>query len=943
MKTLVRSGVLAIILALSAGILTMASADVQVNSVDNNSPTLGNETTESETYVARSGSLAVIGYNTSRQAGLLGLGGWNSLSGFAYSTNSGASFTDGGFVPAGSYTLEGDPSLVFDSSGTLYYSSLLESSSTGDSYIGVNQSTSTSGGITFANPVVIAGPSSTTGGFEDKEFLAVDTTGGTYNGRVYVGWSDFGAGNPQAMLAASSSTSPLTFSPTVALAPSASSFQHGVIPVVAPDGSVYAAWSTLTSTISAASATINLVKSTNGGASFGNPDPSDPNPTKTVASFTSTTGLMTTGSIQVRTRTFPYLAIDDTPPGSPTRGNMYVVFQAQPSSSSPTPRSEIFFTSSTDSGKTWSAPRNITSGPAATLGGDTTTNDNWLPAIAVSPVTGHIKVLLYSRREDPANQMIRVYEAGSTDAGMTWYNRSFSAVDFTPSTGYDPLLVSTYMGDYESAFADSAGLLGAWGDTRNLCAPPGGATNPCSPSGRGDQDAWSNMEADSTGADLAITPWGDVTGVGPLWESPDIFVVNSSGVQENAQLGVVNLLQARIRNLGNTVATGAVVRFRFAPWYASIPDSAFELIGTETVNVPAGGAPQIVPINWNLTNLSDTNGGIWPGPISAFNHFCVRVDIEYPSDINLSNNAAQTNFFDVTTSSAPLGPFKFIIGNPNNRAANLQLVTEIPSDFQSTLKAPIIDVPAKPVITNAPLIHALAMTRVNTQVTYARTVARGTMAFEPNELAVGTLTLTRPPASVTQHLTHDLVVNIDSVVDGKIVGGFSVLLARANVPIEKASTTGTMKIVSEQVAASIEPQAPSARTFDLTAPVATDVARTTIKSYLAERQIPVVQDDARRGLISSGAVTLSNQDLLNAIPPQAHVMVPAGATGKYYVTFKTESGEEQAGRSTTHVVVSVRIIVLSPKDLDSPLGGRIVPSNGSLEQSFLDTLNLKLR
>jgi hypothetical protein len=806
----------------------------------------------------------------------------------------------------------------------------LEDNSTGASYIGVNKSTATSPAVTFGNPVLISGQFSTAGAFEDKEFLAIDNTGGTFDGRVYVGWSEFPAiGNPQAMLAASSSTSPLSFSPSIEVAPSSSSFQHGVIPAVAPDGSVYVAWSTLTSFSVAASATINLVKSTNGGASFANPDPSDPNPTKTVASFTSTTGSIGTGSISIRTRSFPYLAIDNTPSGSPTRGNMYVVFQGQPTSSA-SPRSEIFFTSSTDEGKTWSAPRNISSGPAATLGADPTTNDNWMPSISVSPVTGHIKVLFYSRREDPANQKIRVYETGSTDAGMTWYNEAFSAVDFTPSTGYDPLINPTYMGDYLYAFADADGLIGAWGDTRNLCSPPPSAASPCSPSGRGDQDVWSKAEADKTGVDLAITPWGFVTGVGPTWQTPDIFVVNSSNVQVNAEKGIVNNLRARIRNLGDKNATQAVVRFRFAPFYAGIPDSAFKVIGTVKVNVPAGGTPQIVPIDWNLKNLNDTNGGIWPAPISAFDHFCLRVDIKYPSDINLSNNDAQNNFFDVTTATGPLGPIHFLFGNPLDRPANIQIVADrLPEDVRKLVKPPVIELPS---------LKSRFMTEA---VTNGKAVLPPAIKLTSHELRVGTITLTRPPASVTQHLTHDLIVNVNSVADGKIIGGFSVLLARANVTIKPVSP-GPIHTVSKQVGKPVPESKSNPQKFELNAPLSLASAHESIVAYLASRDIAIEMNDPQRGLVSSHAIALSHQQLLASIPEQARAMVPADASGRYYVSLKTTSGERQGAAEGSHIVISVRILVLTTQDLDSPLAGRLVPSNGTIEQTYLTGLNAKL-
>ena len=648
--------------------------DVRVNSADNNAPNLGNETTESETSVARHHSLIVVGYNTTRQAGLLGLASWNSLSGYAYSTDQGGSFIDGGFVPSGSFQLWGDPSVAFDSTGSLYYASLLEDPTNGNSFIGVNKSTSTYPTIVFGNPVRISGPSSTTGGFEDKEFLAVDQTGGPHNDRVYVAWSDLTSlfAKPQVMFAASSSNSPLAFSPSIQLAPSPNSIQTGAIPFVGSDGSVYVAWSTLSSISGPARATINLVKSTDGGNSFSNPDPTDTKATKTVASFTSTTTDISTGTMQVgantvfplRTRSLPYFAVDNTPGGSSTRGNIYCVFQAQPNSTG-TPRSEIFFTSSSDGGKTWSAPLNITSGPAVTAGADPTNNDNWLPAIAVSPVTGHIKVLFYSRREDPANQKIRVYEAGSTDAGMTFYNRPFSSVAFTPSVGYDPLSQPNYMGDYLSAVADAFGLLGAWGDTRSVCTPTPGATAPCSPAGRGDQDVWS----------------------------------------------------------------------RFEP--------------------------------------------------------------EFPTTSRL-----------------------------------------------------------------------------------ARTPER----------------------------THK----------------------RPNTAFHGASRE------TAQAGASFTP--PNRQAFEMTVPLAPSETHDSIAKYLTAKKITVVQNDPRRGLISSGPLPLDHQQLLDAIPQEAYRLVPEQGDGLYYVTFKTSKAPTPGGPGRSQITIMVRILVKGNQDLDSPLRGRLAPSNGHIEQSFLSDL-----
>lgn len=659
----------------ACGRLCSLAQDVQVNSKDHNVPNLSNYTTESETSVARKGPLVVVGYNTSRQAGLVGTGAFTSLSGYAYSNDGGASFTDGGFVPAsGTLVLQGDPTLGFDSAGSLYYGSLLEDASPNSncSYIGISKSTSTSPTVVFGQPVAISGPGSCSGSFEDKEFLAIDTTGGRFNGRVYVAWSEFPPegqiGNPQALLAASTSTSPLIFGSTIALAPSAGSFQHGTFPIVGPDGTVYVAWSTLTSISTAANATINLVKSKDGGSTFGD--------LTTVAAFTSTTGDLGSGGMSLRTRSFPYLAVDNTSPGSRTRNNLYLVFQGQPDSTG-SPRSEIFFTSSIDGGTTWSTPRTISSGPAVTVGSDMTANDNWMPSISVSPATGHIRVLFYSRREDPANQKIRVYEAGSNDVGQTWYNRPFSAQSFTPSVGYDPLLVANYMGDYLDVIAEADGLIGTWGDTRNLCAPPAGAQAPCGPSGRPDQDAWVGKATYSQGSDLTASLKDHVTGAGLL------------------------------------------------------------------------------------------------------------------------------------------------------------LASEKDSRAQDT---------------------------------------------------------------------------------------------------QRASTQ-----TSKETAKPARPQSTPAKQFQLAVPMAPAAVHRTLAEYVASQGLSLLQNDPEKRLISSSAIPLNHDQLLQSITPSGQKLVPENAVGKYFLTFKTtNAGTGAVARA--QVTVSTRILVVTSQDMDSPLGGRIVASNGVLEQKHLNAL-----
>jgi hypothetical protein len=755
------------------------AADVQVNAPDHNVPDQGNITTEAETYVAVSGSLVVVGYNTTKQGAFLG-SAVNSRSGFAYSTNGGATFTDGGFVPANGNKLGGDPALAFSADGTTLYYASIGTDAGNVSRIFVTPSTSLSP-VTFGTSVAI--PGVTSGAKQDKEFIAVDTTQGPNRGRVYVAWSEFPDpnslpdGKSSILFAASSSTTPLQFStpkPISPLSPPPTVNNHGAMPAVAPNGDVYVVWSVFIGTDEAPQ-TIQIVRSMDGGVSFQNPDPADPYPSKTIASVTSTVGRMcdktdTTGTIpkcpkdlNIRTRGFAYIAIDQTPPSSPTRGNIYVVFQAKPPAPA-TGRSQIFFTRSTDGGKTWGAPRSISNGPAVTINADPTQNDNWMPSIAVSPMSGHIRVVFYSRREDPQNIDIRVYDAGSTDAGLTWFNQPRSTKAFRPSTGYDPTFLfsptgQAFMGDYISVVASGSNFYAAWGDTRNQCTPPPGAPKPCSPAGRGDQDVFFSTDTDPTGADLAITPWGNVTGQGPAWQSLDVFVVDNANNVINAKQGIVNGLRARIRNLGNAAATGATVRFAYAPYSVGLTASGFKEIAAPTVNFAAAGDTSgndliVVPAPWDLTNPAEDNGGIWPAPISSFEHFCVRVGAELPADINQSNNAAQSNFVDVTKDCCHR-PLRFLIGNPLERAIRARLVIgPLPKGYSVTLDAGGED--------------------------------RNALSLKPKEIRVATAQFVRPAEFAKERRTSDVVASISMQVDNQQIGGLSVRLAEANAPAQPA-------------------------------------------------------------------------------------------------------------------------------------------------------------
>jgi hypothetical protein len=112
----------------------------------------------------------------------------------------------------------------------------------------------------------------------------------------------------------------------------------------------------------------------------------------------------------------------------------------------------------------------------------------------------------------------------------------------------------------------------------------------------------------------------------------------------------------------------------------------------------------------------------------------------------------------------------------------------------------------------------------------------------------------------------------------------------------------------------------------------------SLVAYVASQGLSILQNDPEKRLVSSSAIPLSHDQLLQSITPSAQKLLPENAVGKYFVTFKTTNAGTGASASAK-VTVSTRILVVTSQDLDSPLGGRIVGSNGTLEQRQLSALS----
>ena len=158
--------------------------------------------------------------------------------------------------PASVYP-KGDPALAYSSDGALYFASVARpldpNVDSCQQEAGVYASRSVDNGVTWGPPLQVAanaGPAPYSY-VMDKEFIAVDNSGGTYDGRVYMSYTQFiyeggcketYVASP--ILVASLSPDASTVLQTVRVGGDADTYSHGSIPVVDSQGNLYVAYQT---------------------------------------------------------------------------------------------------------------------------------------------------------------------------------------------------------------------------------------------------------------------------------------------------------------------------------------------------------------------------------------------------------------------------------------------------------------------------------------------------------------------------------------------------------------------------------------------------------------------------------------------------------------------------------------------------------------------------
>jgi hypothetical protein len=412
--------------------------------------------TQSETalvVVPGSTPTIVSAYNDSGSVNAFNFGDLsNKFTGFSQSTNGGTSFADKGPLPTNPNGDVGDPVLARDSvSGTIYLVTL----SWSEQFFGepalLQLFRSTDNGATFAAPTNPT-PGGSTSDFDDKPWVTVDNAAGAGQGNVYVVWTDFGP-SAESISFSKSTDGGNTFGPSGGLVIAAADYQNTLVQganvVVGPDHTVYVFW--LQTNAFNGQNSIMMRSSTDQGATFSAP---------VVVATLSTLG--TNGDLGLtnylgtpfRSNSFPQAAVN------PANGHVYVVYNDVGTHAGDL--GDVFLVESSTNGASW--------GTRVRVNSDTGHNDQWQPAIAVTPDGGHVGIFWYDRRLDPDNEKIdRFGVIGTAGSGgvALGANVRITTASFHPVMGLDPVVNFVYMGDYDQAAADNSFFYTTWGDNSN--------------------------------------------------------------------------------------------------------------------------------------------------------------------------------------------------------------------------------------------------------------------------------------------------------------------------------------------------------------------------------------------------------------------------------------------------------------------------------------------
>lgn len=326
----------------------------------------------------------------------------------------------------------GDPSVIYDAIGNLYYSHLSNSSGYWLARIVIQRSTNNGQSWDYDAGIGYNPPYRQ----QDKEWLGIDLTNSPYRNNIYIAWTEFdkygstSSIDSSRILFSRSTNSGQSWSAPIRISTrggdciDSDNTVEGCVSAVGPNGEVYLSWA----------GPLGLIfdKSSNGGVTFGKDIK--------VADLTAGWDFGIPGIS--RCNGFPVTGSDIS--NSPYRGNIYINWSDQIDGDT-----DIFFAKSTDGGNTWSSPKKVNN--------DFLKRHQFFNWMSVDPITGKIYIIFYDRRDnlDPNSLQTHVYLAKSDDGGETFKNFRVTDSPFFPNS-------KIFFGDYTNITAYNGKIYPIW-------------------------------------------------------------------------------------------------------------------------------------------------------------------------------------------------------------------------------------------------------------------------------------------------------------------------------------------------------------------------------------------------------------------------------------------------------------------------------------------------
>lgn len=265
----------------------------------------------------------------------------------------------------------------------------------------------------------------------DKEWIAVDDTGGSCDGNVYIPWAFFNGSFGTKIVFQRSTDGGQTFSPVINLSHAPNTQNQGPAIAVGPNGEVYVAWEDFHKD------QILFTRSLDCGKTFA--------PERSIASIVPVPEPLPGNGY--RLDSFPRMAVDQ------TSGNVYVAWADYR-----TGDADVLLTRSTNGGVDFSSPIRVN---------DVDTNHQIFPAITV--FEGRVDVVFYDSRNDPSARLLDVYYARSDDGGQSFLsNVKVTDMPFNPNVGIAGGGTVPFLGDYNGVASNRLGVHPVWADNRNV-------------------------------------------------------------------------------------------------------------------------------------------------------------------------------------------------------------------------------------------------------------------------------------------------------------------------------------------------------------------------------------------------------------------------------------------------------------------------------------------